>query len=51
MVERYLIKKSLMKPIQAYNELKRLKSIDFKTEDAISAAQIKDLKYSFAGFE
>lgn len=33
MVERYLIKKSLMKPLQAYHEFKRLKTLELKNSD------------------
>lgn len=51
MVERYLLKKSLMKPLQAYSDLKRLKSLDLKASDPLTAAQLKELKASFIGFE
>lgn len=44
MVERYLLKKSLMKPLQAYGDLKRLKSLDLKATDPPTAAQLKELK-------
>lgn len=51
MVERYLIKKSLMKPLQAYYELKRLKSLELDASDPSTAAAVKELKNSFVGFE
>jgi len=51
MVERYLIKKSLMKPLQAYHELKRLKSLELDANDPSTAAAVKELKNSFVGFE
>ena len=51
MVERYLIKKSLMKPMQALQELKRLKSLDVKPSDPIVQTHIKELKSTFAGLE
>jgi len=44
MVERYLIKKSLMKPLQAYQEVKRLKSLELKNVDPGTAAIVKELK-------
>ena len=51
MVERYLIKKSLMKPLQAYQEVKRLKSLELKNVDPGTAAIVKELKTQFSGFE
>ena len=51
MVERYLIKKSLMKPLQAYNELKRIKSLELDASDPSTAAAMKEFKAHFAGFE
>ena len=50
LVERYLLKKSLMKPLHIYSELKRLKSLDFKPEK-LTPSQMKDLKAQFAGLE
>ena len=51
MVERYLIKKSLMKPLHAYNELKRIKSLELDPSDSNTAAAMKEFKHHFAGFE
>lgn len=51
MVERYIIKKSLMKPIQAYSELKRQKYLESKGQDSSSMASKKDGKSSYSGFE
>lgn len=51
MVERYLIKKSLMKPLQLFYDLKRIKSFDMDSCDTNTAALIKELKNSFAGNE
>lgn len=50
MVERYLLKKSLMKPLQIYSDLKRLKSLEFKPSD-LNQAQVKELKTQFTGIE
>ena len=50
MVERYLLKKSLMKPLQVYSELKRLKSLEYKPSD-LNPAQVKELKAQFFGLE
>lgn len=51
MVERYFIKKSLMKPIQAYSELKRQKYLESKGQDSSSMVSKKDGKSSYSGFE
>ena len=51
MVGRYLLKKSLMRPLHAYSELKRLKTLDLKASDPLTAAQAKELKAQFAGFK
>jgi hypothetical protein len=51
MVERYLIKKSLMKPLQAYNELKRIKSLELDASDPNTATAMKEFKNSFPGYE
>ncbi len=51
MVERYLIKKSLMKPLQGIAELKRFKSLDGGDKEGLTPAQIKELKSYFVGFE
>jgi len=51
MVERYFIKKSLMKPIQAYSELKRQKYLESKGQDSSSMVSKKDGKGSYSGFE
>lgn len=51
MVERYLIKKSLMKPLQIFNDLKRVKSFDMDSCDPNTAALIKELKALSTGNE
>ena len=51
MVERYLIKKSLMKPLKTYNELKRLSSLELKSNEPISAEQAKEIKATLGGLE
>lgn len=51
MVERYLIKKSLMKHLQLFNDLKRTKSFDLDSCDTNTNALIKELKTLFAGNE
>lgn len=42
MVERYLLKKSLMKPLQAFKELKKQKSLDLKSSDPTNAVSIRN---------
>ena len=51
MVERYLIKKSLMKPMQVYSEFKRQKSVEFKSQEENAGGPPKDGKSSYAAFE
>ena len=51
MVERYMIKKSLIKPLQAYNELKRIKSLESDVYDPSTAQAMKEFKNHFAGLE
>ena len=51
MVERYLTKKSLIKPLHAYSELKRVKSLELDANDPFTAAAIKQFKTQFAGLE
>ena len=50
MVERYLMKKSLMRPLQGIAELKRIKALD-NGKDGMTQTQIKELKSYFVGFE
>ena len=47
MVEHYLTKKSLMKPLHAYRELKRVKSLEIDPNDPYTAAAIKEFKTQF----
>ena len=51
MVERYLMKKSLMKPMQVYSEFKRLKSLEFKEKETAKGDISKEGKSSYAAFE
>ena len=51
LVERYLIRKSLMRPLQAHNQLKRIKMLELDASDPATAAAIKEFKQQFPGFE
>ena len=51
MVEHYLTKRTLMKPLHAYHELKRVKSLELDPKDPFTAAALKQFKTQFAGLE
>lgn len=50
MVERYLLKKSLLRPLDIYMELKRLRSLDIKPTE-LKPSKVKELKAQFAGLQ
>ena len=49
LVERYLLRQSLMRPLDFYMEFKRLRSLEVKPSE-LTQSQIKELKASFTGF-
>lgn len=51
MVERYLLKKSIIRPLHAYNQLKRIKTLELDPSDPYTAAAIKDFRELFPSYE